>query len=120
MMPIGSSSRTNGRLVIRARPTLQVARRPSKEPAMRVLIQRSVLQRLNGRGGAALGGEWALRHARRRVHLTLRLDGDEARSRCGPTPAGGPPAPVFALEGFRARGGDPARRPHPEDAMVAP
>ena len=86
---------------------------------MRVLIQRSVLQRLNGRGGAALGVEWSLRHARRRVHLTLRLDGDEARSGCGPTPAGDLPAAVFALERFGTEGDDLARRRHREDDMLA-
>src|SRR5438874_8581439 len=115
MMPIGSSSRTTGRLVIRARSTLQVARRPSKLLAMRVLIQRSVLQRLNGAERCRGPAPSSLRHARGRVELTLRLHRDEARSGFGASPARDPPAAVLALERFGPERDDLARRRDRQD-----
>src|SRR5213083_3071961 len=114
MMPIGSSSRTTGRLVITVARS-RALRCTSKEPAMRVLIQPSVLQRLNGAGRCGGPAPWSLRHARRRVELTLRLHCDEARSGFGASPASDPPAAVLALERFGPERDDLARRRDRQD-----
>src|SRR5438034_157229 len=114
MMPIGSSSRTTGRLVITvARSRAYVVRARSLPCGCSYNV--ASYNGLTVRGSAGGPAPWSLRHARRRVELTLRFHCDEARSGFGASPASDPPAAVLALERFGPERDDLARRRDRQD-----